>query len=262
MARLGPGRTAALRIGADSIIGGREYQQDYGLVYESEQGVLAAVCDGMGGMEGGEIASKTAVETLVSEFRSRTASDSVPEFFRRSAEKMDKVVSELKAANGERLGAGTTFVGAWISEDRFYWVSVGDSKIWLIRQGKMISINREHNYELLLKSRLEKKEITREFYENKLRTARMDALISYIGMNGLALTDVNEKPIVLEPGDVIILCSDGVYKSLDDARVQALVEDNDIDLNIAAERVNAMALHYGGMKQDNTTTIILEYRGK
>ena len=60
-------------------------------------------------------------------------------------------------------------------------------------------------------------------------------------------------------GDVAVLCSDGLYRSMSDDQIGALIRDNDIDPDIAAERLCSMALRYGGGAQDNTTVILLQY---
>lgn len=81
-------------------------------------------------------------------------------------------------------------------------------------------------------------------------------------MNGLRIVDVKSTPAELQPGDIIMLCSDGVYKSLNSSQVHAMVRDNDLDMTIAADRTTAMALRYGVRGQDNTTVILLKYLGQ
>ena len=88
-------------------------------------------------------------------------------------------------------------------------------------------------------------------------------------MNGIRILDINadqngrmQQPRMLQPGDIVMLCSDGVYKSLSDSQIHGMVRDNDLDLEIAADRLTAMALRYGARGQDNTTVILLRYREK
>lgn len=248
-------------VGASSILGTRQYQQDFGYFYTGEKEVLAAVCDGMGGLEGGERASKAAVQQLVQDFHNCQNIPSVPEFFAREARRMNQAVNALKGKNGKKLNAGTTFVGVYCRENQMYWVSVGDSRIYLIRGNGIQTLNREHNYRLTLKSQLDSGMITREFYDREEKTPQADALISFLGMEEVKLVDGNQKPVGLMAGDRILLCSDGVYKSLSDSQVFAMVQDNDIDMGIAADRTTAMALRYGMRGQDNTTVILIRYLG-
>ena len=104
--------------------------------------------------------------------------------------------------------------------------------------------------------------ISREQYEREERTSQAAAIISYLGIGRLTIMDINPVPFELQPKDIILLCSDGLYKSLTDSQIQALIEDNDIDLEIAANRLCAMALRRGRGSQDNTSVLLLEYQGQ
>lgn len=248
-------------VGSSSIMGTRKYQQDYAYFYTGEKEVLAVVCDGMGGLEGGERASKTAVQQLVQDYHRMKELRSVPEFLSQEARRMNQAVASLKNKKGQPLKAGTTLVAAYFRENQMYWVSVGDSKIYLIRGSQIRSVNREHNYRLTLLNQLEAGSITREEYDREERTPQADALISFLGMDYLKLVDGNQTPIVLQPGDMVMLCSDGIYKSINESQVCAMVRDNDLDMNIAADRTTAMAMRYGMRGQDNTTVVLVKYLG-
>ncbi len=249
-------------IGVSSIIGTRSYQQDYAYIYTGTDAALGVVCDGMGGLEGGERASRTAVEQMVKDFHSLPGhSGYMPDFFKRTAQRMDQAVCALKSRDGKPLKAGTTLVAVYCKGNQMYWVSVGDSKIYMIRGNEIVSVNREHNYRLALQMQLEAGMIDQAFYMKEEKTPQAEALISFIGMDNVKYIDVNSNPIELKPDDIIMVCSDGIYKSLNESQVCAMVRDNDLDMNIAADRVTAMALRYGVRGQDNTTAILMRYRG-
>lgn len=247
-------------IGAWSIIGTREYQQDYAYFFEDEEEALLIVCDGMGGLEGGEIASSTAVRQLAEDFHKAGSPGDVPDFFLNAASHMNRAVLSLRNKKGQKLKAGTTLVAAYCRENEMYWVSVGDSRIYLIRGDKIVSINRDHNYRLALQSELQNGVIDQKTYDREEKTPQAEALISFIGIEDLRLVDVNRTPVKLVEGDIVILCSDGVYKSLSDGQVCALARDNDLDMNIAADRITQMALRYGMFAQDNTTVLMMRCR--
>lgn len=249
-------------VGVSSILGTRQYQQDFAYYYTGESDVLSIVCDGMGGLEGGERASKAAVQQMVQDFHRAKELKNVPEFLFQEAKRMNQAVLSLKDKKGNHLKAGTTLVAVYCREEQMYWVSVGDSKIYIIRGNKIRSLNREHNYRLTLKSQLESGAITRETYEREEKTSQAEALISFIGIESLQLIDGNPSPFLLQPGDIVMLCSDGIYKSLNESQVCAMVRDNDLDMSIAADRTTAMALRYGVRGQDNTTVILMKYLGK
>ena len=255
--------------GISSIIGTRSYQQDFAFLYTDRRDLAALVCDGMGGLEGGERASRTAAELFAADLKENGPGANIPGFLHREAKRMDKAVSGLKNGEGKPLKAGTTMVGVYCRGNEMNWVSVGDSRIYVIRGGQIAAQTRDHNYRLLLKEQLAAGQITRNFYETEEKTPQAEALTSFLGMNGLRLLDVNrtrngnlQGARTLLPEDIVLLCSDGVYKSLSDSQILAMVRDNDIDMNIAADRLTAMALRYGVRGQDNTTVILLRYRGE
>lgn len=255
--------------GISSIIGTRSYQQDYAFLYMDHQDLAALVCDGMGGLEGGERASRTAAELFAADLGANGPGANIPGFLQREARRMDKAVSGLKNSQGKPLKAGTTMIGVYCRKNEMHWVSVGDSRIYVIRGMQIVSQTRDHNYRLMLKEQLASGQITREFYETEEKTPQAEALTSFLGMDGLRLLDVNcnkngnlQAPRILLPGDIVLLCSDGVYKSLNDSQILAMVRDNDLDMHIAADRLTAMALRYGVRGQDNTTVILLRYRGE
>ena len=131
-----------------------------------------------------------------------------------------------------------------------------------LREERILLRQRAAQETLLLQEQLAAGKITREFYEKEEKTPQAEALISFLGMNGLRVVDVTKMPVMLQSGDMVMLCSDGVYKSLNDSQVCAMAMDNDLDMYIAADRTTAMALRYGRRGQDNTTVILMKYLGE
>ena len=83
-------------IGVSSILGTRSYQQDFAYFYTGSQEVLAIVCDGMGGLQGGERASQTAVQLMAQDFKREKPISNSPAFLHQEAGRMDKAVAALK----------------------------------------------------------------------------------------------------------------------------------------------------------------------
>jgi len=249
-------------IGVRSIIGGRSYQQDFGYIYTSSQEAVAVVCDGMGGMEGGERASRKAVEVFAKALLLKKPAVNIPGFLIQEAEQMDREVAGLKDGQGKPLKSGTTLVAVFCKRNQMDWISVGDSKIYLIQGDRITPLNIEHNYRQMLMEQLAAGQITQSFYEREEKTRQAEALTSFIGMSHLNLIDWGRTPCKLNPGDIVMLCSDGVYKSIDEYQILGMIRDNDLDMEIAADRMAAMALRYGGKRQDNTTVILMKYGEK
>lgn len=246
-------------VGIQSIIGTRQYQQDYGYLHMDKESILAVVCDGMGGLRGGEQASLTAAHMLVSAYRQQRPGNSrIKEFFWHEAQRADQAVSGLTDGRGSRLKAGTTLIAAHITGRRMTYLSVGDSKIYRLGKNGIDALTQEHNYLLMLNEALEKGEISQEQYHAECRTGKAEALISYIGMNGLRKIDVSQ--IELQKDEIILLCSDGIYKSLNDNQIWGIVKDNEFDMKLAARRLADMAMERRIRGQDNATALLIQYQ--
>ncbi len=246
-----------INMGISSIIGTRQYQQDTVFGHSDTNSTLAIVCDGMGGLTGGEKASQTATQLLAEDYFSRDKTVSIPEFFRQEAVKMDAAVYSLMDEDGNRLDAGTTCVATIIEGNKLYWLSVGDSKIYIIRNNEIMAVNREHNYRLRLDDRLKRGLISEEDY--KAEEAQAEALISYIGIGNVTLMDINQSPFELMEDDVVLLCSDGLYKRLNDMEILELIKYEMPDVNRAAKRLTDVVIKKTTKAQDNTSLVLLQY---
>lgn len=243
----------------DSIIGTRREQQDFaGLIVEENQ-VLGVVCDGMGGLEGGSVASSSAVQLLLDDYREIRPKSAFSEFLCREAARMDQCVLAKTDRDGKPLRAGCTLVAVMISGGRMDWVSVGDSRIYVLREDTMVSVTRDHNYRRELEEALERGEINREFFDNEIQTKRSDALTNYLGMGGIRRMERSVQPLELVDGDMVLLCSDGLYKRLDEDQIKAMLIDNQVSVQVAVKRLNRMVMQKSLRSQDNTTVILIQY---
>ena len=251
-----------LDVGMYSVLGERPTQQDAGTFEWNGGMLLAAVCDGMGGMEGGEQASRIGIDTLRAwmEEQPPSCAQEGAEWMRRAFADADARIASLVNHLGERMYAGSTVVAVLAGEGRMQWGCVGDSRIYLMRNGRMDVLTRMHNYHLRLEEMFQRGEIDRE--EKDREAVRGEALISYLGIGGLPLIDTARVPIALQPEDVILLCSDGLYKTLDDEQIQVIIEESGENMDIAARRLCQEACRLAVRRQDNTTVIVVRYAGE
>ena len=235
-----------------SIIGDRPEQQDSACYFAEQDTLFAVLCDGMGGHSGGAAASGAAVNTLSRLFRERRNND-FPKFFLNNAEAVNKAVRGLKAADGRPLGGGTTLVSCAISDMKLYRFSVGDSRLYILRGGRLSQLSEDHNYFLILDKKLKEGTMTCEEYERESRNG--GKLISCMGMKKLGRINLNIKPFVLERGDKLMLTSDGLYKALDEEVIARLMAGSaDAAASALLERLSMR--RDGGL--DNTTFIIID----
>lgn len=176
---------------------------------------------------------------------------------------MDARVHGLKSRDGRRLDAGTTVVAAVVSKDGMAeWMSVGDSRIYLLRGDRFKQLTRDQNYRCFLEDSLRRGEITQEYYDQETKGRMAEALTSYLGIGNIKRIGKSRQEILLKPGDQLLLCSDGLYKSLSSDQIKAMLIDNQIDVRVSVRRLVDMALAKASKKQDNTTVILIQYHGK
>jgi len=243
-----------------SSIGGRETQQDSACYQIDDYVCIAAVADGMGGHEGGKNASAITVQNLELAFKGLNDSTRIPEKFKEAVNEADNIVSSLTDDNGNPLHAGTTFSGVVVKDNMLYWCSVGDSRIYLLRDGNLKQITRDHTYQMVLDNKLKNGKISEEEYVKAMKNA--DTLISYVGMGGITLTDCNEDGIELENEDKILICTDGLYKLVSDKHIQKILE-NFTDLEDCLQALNYKAITMdkkSKIDRDNTTMALIRIK--
>ncbi len=245
----------SMKVGTSSIIGTRKYQQDALFVGKNNGMILAVVCDGMGGMTSGDLASKTAIQIIAEDFFKLPPNADIPEFFNREVELMDEAVNKI-ACGADGKGSGTTIVAVIERAGIMYWLSVGDSRILVIRGNEIATINRDHNYRLKLDADLAAGRITMEDYRDEEKNA--EALISFIGIGGVPIVDIG-KGTELQENDIIILSSDGLYKRLSNEEIYETVLCEEPDMKRAARRLTEVVMKKVIKSQDNTSVITMQY---
>ncbi len=212
---------------------------------QKSQGLLALVADGMGGMEDGKAASQWAVECFLQLFQERE--EDIPGWFYRSAH---AVSDEVFRQFGGR--SGTTLVSVHIQGERLHWLSVGDSGIFLSRNGGVFQLNREHT----CLNRLFLQELEREVIDKERAISDPDAprLTSFVGIDRLTEVDLSLRPLTLQRGDALLLCSDGISGVLTPPE---LLECMSLDPEEGARLLERMVLEKNVMGQDNYTGILI-----
>ena len=140
-----------------------------------------------------------------------------------------------------------------------YWVSAGDSRIYVLRAGQMVQITTDHNYFFQLNEMLRNGEIDREQY--RIEAQEGEALISYVGMGGLQWKDISRAPFVLRPKDTILICSDGLYRSVPAQLILASVCAAE-NMENAASCIEQAIQEAAKPEQDNYTYILIQLNGR
>ena len=243
--------------------GNRKYQQDAVYVSGSRKiagnrktRVFAAVCDGMGGMADGGRASSTAIHMFREGFEKieKEPNIQIPTFFRQGIRSVDAVISQFPKEAGK--GSGTTLVAVIAENNRLYWASVGDSRICILRGRDMIQVTRDHNYMLRLQQMVDNGQMTLQEAQAK---KQKEALISFLGIGNVTLMDINEQPFEMQFGDIVLLCSDGITKTLPDDQIRDIIKNDAVSMKEKAKILVEAAVRGNTHSQDNTSVAILQY---
>ncbi len=249
------------RFASSMALGTRSYQQDCIRIHvEQAQDsremlrVFGTLCDGMGGMEGGEYASRLAAEGILESFSSIEEDDkeAYPEAIRR----ISREVYSLSDQEGRRMQCGTTLTCTILQGNQLRWYSVGDSRIYLFHRNRIWQLNRDHNYASVVREELRSGSMQPGQIDTR---EKPEALASYVGMEEVTIIDHSRTPVLLEPGDVVIQCSDGLYRSLSDEDIaQILMQIPDLDG--AAQALTSTTVAIPG-PHDNTSVLLIQYLG-
>lgn len=240
-------------------IGARENQEDAFAFSDlgddeavRERGILAVVADGMGGLARGEEASSLAVSVFLREYEAGEKGEDIGSSLNRALRIANASVYDLAftgAAEDDDLG--TTLVAVVIYRDELHWISTGDSRIYLFRDGQLQQLTTDHIYANHLLNDVINGKISLQEAENHPERSH---LTSYLGLPDLIEVSQNEEPLLLEPGDRVLLCSDGLYDTLEDSSSAELLKGEGEGI---AERIVGEVLKKGNRHQDNVTVIVL-----
>ena len=210
--------TVAYDIAGLTDIGDRDEQQDnYGLITEKDT-IFIVLCDGMGGYQGGRIASHMAVKAVLDAYEEQAGDQDPVAFLQEATRKADKLVSHYEPEDGSRFDGGTTLISVLVYKRYLFWNSVGDGRIYLFRgKDEYTQRTQDQNYRTVIDGQLRLGTITEEEYHTEEKKA--NALINYIGIGNIELIDYNHAPLLLKSGDRILITTDGLYRHLPDKQI-------------------------------------------
>ena len=210
------------------------------------KGRLAVVADGMGGYEGGQEASRLAVETLMAVYRDADGNDPQAALIE-ALQSAHEQIRQYSFAHPELRGMGTTCTAAAIVQDELYFVHVGDTRLYLIRDGHITRVTRDHSYVGRL---VEAGMISAEEAEHH---PQRNILTAALGTNPELMMDAPEQSEALRPADVLVICTDGLWGLVRDPEILDIVENKSAEK--AGRELIALAKERGG--PDNITVEIL-----
>lgn len=243
-----------------SVLADRSEQQDtFGYEMDSNK-LLCVVCDGMGGHQGGKIASRLAANKLLGSYVPGEEINVETELLE-PIRQADESIFSLMDDNGKRLNAGSTIAAVSIIKNRLYWASVGDSRVYLFRNNKYVQLTKDQNYKTYLDESLGAGRISLQEYNAKIE--QKEALINYAGIGRIRETefiDTNNEAFLLNCGDIILVMSDGVYKVIDNEKLNDIVGkySDIVDIAQYVELSIAENAKQENIDRDNTTMAVIK----
>lgn len=229
----------------------REMNQDYYYISNSLDEVqLYLLADGMGGYNGGEIASKLAVQTAKNYIENNFKEiekdrDSIIQLLGSSMEYANMVVYEKSKENAELQGMGTTLEICLIYNNKVYIGHIGDSRIYRIRKEFIRKLTQDHSYvqKLVADGTITKEEAAHHPQKNMLMKA--------LGCNAFVEPDVMVKGFLKD--DILIMCSDGLTNMVDQETIYKMASKN---IEQAPKDLVELANNNGGY--DNITVVVIK----
>ena len=237
-----------------SLVGARDSNQDRVGSEVTPEAVLLIACDGMGGHAEGERAAETALQVIAQRFKAAARPLLDPLGFLHLAlgaahQQVVKIGTEIPLENRPRA----TIALCLVQRGSAYWAHVGDSRTYHLRRGRVVARTRDHSHvELLVREGVigadqAQGHPMRNFVESCLGG---EALLPEM--------DISRRQ-ALESGDVLLVCTDGLWAGLNDAAIAAVFSARETPLSEALAALCAQAVAAGGASCDNTSAAVLRF---
>ncbi|NOD88353.1 MULTISPECIES: PP2C family serine/threonine-protein phosphatase [unclassified Ruegeria] len=205
--------------------GQRETQEDAiaARMFDASDAGYVVIADGMGGHDAGEVASEMVIsawrDALDAELEAKTLNEgSAIDALPLAAMQANAAIANHNEAQGQGFNMGSTLLGVLLLGQRVFWISIGDSPLFLFRDNTLTQINEDHSMAPVIDAKLSAGEIT----EADARDLDRNQLTSVIMGGGIPKVDCPERPMQVTPADILILGSDGL-QYLSDAEIQSVL---------------------------------------
>jgi len=233
----------------------RENNEDYAYYWEPdsdgdfrEKGRVALIADGMGGYEGGQEASRLAVETILSVYEQETSQDLRAALLKGFQTAHDRI-RQYADDHPELQGMGTTCTALVLREREMYFAHVGDSRLYLARGNSIARLTHDHSYVgRLVESGILRAEEAESHPQRHILTAALGAGVE-------VSADAPSDPLALEEGDVLVLCTDGLWSLVGERELLEIVRTQAPP--VACSDLIKLARDRGG--PDNITLQVLRF---
>ncbi len=245
-------------LAGSQIDGARDYQEDAFLIThltdaDGNPSALVVVADGMGGHAAGNVASNMAVQAFNKHVSANYPSENLAEILEQSVINANSSIKETVTETPALAGMGCTMVAAVLEGGKITWASVGDSHCYLVRDKELTKLNADHSYGGFL-DRMEAEGTPVEPEPGLSRNMLMSAITG----EDINEIDVPATPFELQPGDRILLCSDGI-DTLSAGKIIQYSEWSDSPKECSDALMQAVE-EANMPRQDNTTAVVVNIK--
>jgi serine/threonine protein phosphatase PrpC len=238
-------------IGRTSRLGNRSINQDRIAALERDNTVLLILGDGLGGRAGGELAAQVMVDTIAKDFQNAKLPIKHPkEFMTESLHRAHFSVIDEGKLQDPPVNPGTTAVLCLIQDGKAWWSHVGDSRLYLFRGGVPIYRTRDHSF---VEKLYERGHIS---HEKRSSHPLKNYMTRCIGLSDNVPDVTVSNEVALQQGDIIMLCSDGLWEPIDDMQMGAVIMEGRLGDALDKLAENAEKASYPS--SDNTSAVAIQ----
>jgi protein phosphatase len=257
-----PHMALAVEVAGKTDVGCVRANNEDNFGYDSRYGIFV-VCDGMGGQAAGEVASKMGVDILLDYFRNQPSAAEMPatngnnphapqpnssgaQSLANAIQLANRTIFQAGQAQQARHGMGSTIVAALVRGNALAIAHVGDSRIYLVRQGTIQQLTQDHS---LVMEQVRRGYIT---LEQAQKSEMQNIILRALGSEEAVEADIED--LVAVPGDLLLMASDGLTRHVQDEEILKIVQQPG-DLEHACDDLVQMAKNRGG--DDNITCLLV-----
>ena len=230
----------------------RDHNEDCMVTFDSPNGRVIAICDGMGGQAAGDVASRLACD-IIQDILENNTFTTPTEAITRAALAANQGILHRTSTDPSLQGMGSTCVIVIIKDGLVYYGWVGDSRIYYFCNGVLRQISHDQSYvqQLVDSGQISAAEAEHHPQKNEITNA--------LGLESMTPPELCPTPLAPEPGSIVMLCSDGLSGMVSDTKMASILSDEDSSLQQRAENLVNAANAAGGL--DNITVQLVEFPG-
>lgn len=238
------------RIGIAQTTGSRQVQADIAQAWESRAGIMAVLADGIGSANTGTVCAQVAADTILDRFEPYHELNDPVYFFKTAFLEASR---RIQRTIGERRG-GASVGAVFLDHSHLYYAVAGDVRVAVLRGGEIIPLSKGQTIDVLAAQAYEDGKISRQ---DTLWSLEEKRVWNYLGQDGFHEIEVCEQPVLLKPGDKVLLTSKGIFEELSWREIEDILIDAAASQELA-ERIVDAAEQKDNPQRDNGSVILIQ----